>query len=75
MRSRFRNYSFFPWNLFPVKGSTANITNSVVLPRTAWTFTYLYFPVPPEEFHGQDFTLLVRLEDPDETYIVRFAVQ
>jgi hypothetical protein len=47
----------------------------VELGRNLWTMAYLYFPIPEEGIHKQEFTLLASPNGSDETFLVRFKIR
>ena len=75
MRTRFGNFSFTSFQLFPLKDRTVPARDRVELGRTTWTAGYLYFPIPPGGIHGKTFSLLVRVKEVPETFVVKFSLR
>ena len=75
MRTRFRNYNFTPWRLFPARGSGGGSQRGLELNRSFWTQNYLYFPIPETGIHGEEFSLLVSSKELPETFVVRFSLR
>ena len=76
MRSRFQSYAPpLSWRPFPASGGTGTSRREVELGRNLWTMAYLYFPVPEEGIHAQEFTLLASPNGNDETFLVRFKIR
>ncbi len=75
MLTRFRNYNFTPWRLFPARGSGGGSQRALELNRGFWTQNYLYFPVPEAGIHGKEFSLLVSAKELPETFVVRFTLR
>ncbi len=75
MRARFGNFSFASFEMFPRKDRTVPARDRVELGRTTWTVGYLYFPIPPGGIHGKAFSLLIRVKEVPETFVVRFSLR
>lgn len=74
LATRFENYTPARWTPYPFSGSNAGVQGTIELQRLFWTAAYVYFPVPETGLHDKRFTLLVRPDPVDETFVVRFRV-
>jgi hypothetical protein len=72
---KFRQYRQIEWPLFPYAGSGSTRTDTLELNRMFWTHLNLYFPTPPEGLQGEEFALLIRSADLEDTLIVRFKIK
>lgn len=75
VRARFGNYTPTDFSFFPVKGGSATARDRLELGRTTWTVGNLYFPMPEGGIHGKSFSLLVRVKEVPETFVVKFALR
>lgn len=75
MKGRYGQYPSVSWRLFPYKGESSTTTDRLELGRNFWTVTYLYFPVPEGGLHDRLFSLLVNVDEMDETFTVRFFLK
>jgi len=75
LATRFRNYRYVERQIFPYRGSAATATNTFELGRLFWTHLYLYFPVPEGGLHGEEFNLLVDVNESPETFVVHFKLR
>lgn len=74
MNTRNHNYPKLSWRLYPFSGEASTTSDLLELPRNYWTVTYLYFPVPEGGIQNRRFTLLVKVDEIEETFVVRFKL-
>lgn len=75
MNTRFATYSYVGRQIFPIKGAGGTSTDNFELTRNIWTLFYVYFPIPEEGIHGQEFALLVDIKEHENPLVVRFKVK
>jgi hypothetical protein len=75
MNARFGNYRFVDQTMYPMRGGGGTSTDQFQLGRMFWTHFYVYFPMPEDGIHGQQFTLLLEVPEADDTFVVNFALK
>jgi hypothetical protein len=75
MNARFTNYRFTDQTMYPMRGGGGTSTDQFQLGRMFWTHFYVYFPLPEDGIHGQQFTLLLEIPEADDTFVVNFALK